>query len=281
MSVAVVYIARGKDAGMEAAIKFFTSYKMHNSGMNHSLYVVQKGWGDDYKIKALEKLCAEVSAKVVPLPDNGYDWGAYIRIAPTISEKYILFLNSHSEILTDNWLSIFYKHLNKEGIGAVGATGSWSTWSYSRPYWEPSFKSSIQFFIRLLFEIKKYLVNGRKYPCFPNPHLRSNAFMIENSIFQDYCKTKLIPLDKADSHLLESGFKSLSNYLKNKNLKILVCGKNSESYSTSSWPISNTFRSVNQENLIIADRQCRIYFNSSDFSKRVLSFKSWGDRKTK
>jgi UDP-glucose 4-epimerase len=61
--------------------------------------------------------------------DEGYDIGTYIAAAKAVSNRQLIFFNTFSEILADDWLSYFEKALNQPGIGVVGATGSWQALS--------------------------------------------------------------------------------------------------------------------------------------------------------
>jgi hypothetical protein len=61
------------------------------------------------------------------LPGKRQDIPAYFAAARAIDSEYVCFLNSHSEILCDDWLAKMYGHARREGVGVVGATGSWAS----------------------------------------------------------------------------------------------------------------------------------------------------------
>tara|TARA_R110002111_G_scaffold232292_1_gene293349 strand:+ start:19 stop:204 length:186 start_codon:yes stop_codon:yes gene_type:complete len=54
MSVAVAFLARGKDGGLPALQAFIESYKSHPSGYEHQLYILAKGWDGAARYEAMQ-----------------------------------------------------------------------------------------------------------------------------------------------------------------------------------------------------------------------------------
>jgi hypothetical protein len=115
------------------------------------------------------------------------------------------------------------------------------------------------------------------WPRFPNPHLRSNGFMIRRDnllqTFSEVAPTKLAALQ------FESGPLSLTNAVLASSRRVLLIGKNG-TYDIDQWPRSNIFRSGMQENLIISDNQTRDFDAESPLGKVAYSLMSWGPKHT-
>jgi hypothetical protein len=47
------------------------------------------------------------------LPDDGFDWAAYRRAAEHLPHEFACFLNTHSRIRADGWLSILRQTVAK------------------------------------------------------------------------------------------------------------------------------------------------------------------------
>ena len=115
------------------------------------------------------------------------------------------------------------------------------------------------------------------WPRFPNPHLRSNGFMIRRDdllqTFSEVAPTKLAALR------FESGPASLTNAMLASSRRALMIGKTG-AYDIDQWPGSNIFRSGEQENLIISDNQTRDFDAESALGKVAYSLMSWGPTQT-
>lgn len=275
MSLALIYIARGFDAGIDAARTFIEAYTRYDPGVAHQLYVATKGWESGSALAEVKKICEGVGAKLIAVPDDGFDWGAYIRLSKELQEDRVCFLNSHSAPLVPNWLFILNRGLDEDGVGAVGATASLSTWGFSKPYWRPSLKYTFQYPLRFAQELYRHWKYSKHYPPFPNPHLRTNAVLISRRLYCEFCSHVSVPADKSESHILESGRHGLSMFILSKHLEIRVCGANGDSYSVPDWVKSKTFRLGEQENLLVEDNQTRIYQLASPDMRLRLQFKSW------
>jgi hypothetical protein len=54
--IAVIYIARGGEDGLESARRFVSSYKARRAGRAHTLTVIPKGWRSDSELGRLASL---------------------------------------------------------------------------------------------------------------------------------------------------------------------------------------------------------------------------------
>ena len=114
-----------------------------------------------------------------------------------------------------------------------------------------------------------------RFPRFPNPHIRSNAFMMKRELLVsfnfDMDDTKLACIE------FESGPNSLSAKVQNRGLQAVVVGANGNMYSVEQWPLSDTFRLGDQSNVLIADNRVREFEAFDENEKNRLRVMSWGE----
>ena len=114
----------------------------------------------------------------------------------------------------------------------------------------------------------------RGFPRFPNPHIRSNGFMLERARIQSFSSPIL---EKLDACAFESGANSLTTRLRRKGLSAVIVGKNAVGYDVADWPQSATFRLGQQQNLLLHDNQTRAFVDMSDEERALHVRMSWGD----
>jgi hypothetical protein len=245
---AVVYLLRGADEQWaDSCTRFIRGYQQYSAGAEHRLYVVCKGFSSDGDLALARRALGEVSHREFQLADDGFDLGAYLAIAPWISESEVCFLNTHSEILGAGWLEKLMANLRLPGVGLVGATGSYESLSKLDPV----------------------------FPPFPNVHVRSNAFMITRDLLLKLAGHLTIA-EKLDAYLIESGPDSLTRSVQRNGLKTMVVGGNGRGYEPRWWPRSDTFRQGAQANLMVADNQTRAYADAMFEDKRKMVQHTWG-----
>lgn len=276
MTVAVVYVARGDRAGLLSIESFFDAYKNFPAGYPHRLVVIAKGWNNPSGLSRITDLAQSVGADLVKMPDDGFDWGAYMRIAGDLKEKFLCLLNTHSRPRVSGWLAFLRQHASQSDVGAVGATGSWSSMSGGWSQFERDAQSMIFYPIRLVRDLSRICRYRRSFPAFPNPHLRSNAFMVTRERFVSFAGGRSIPKSKQEAHILESGRNGLSAYLRSLGLRVLVVGADGIAYNPNEWIRSCTFRSPDQLNLLVSDNQTRNYQEAGFYLKRRLENAAWG-----
>ena len=211
--------------------------------------------------------------------DKGLDIDTYFFAAPKVTTEYVAFINNNSIILDKDWLLKLYNGFEYNNIGAVGCTASSQSlyntvYADQKWYWE--------------FD-KKFIVNFRKYKMFikaffywrffifkpfPNPHLRTNAFIMKREVFLKIKHNEITT--KFQAFKFESGKKSLTNQLFNMGLEILIVGKDGCYYKPADWENSNTFLQNNQTNLLVADKQTINYDNENEIERKKLTKLSWG-----
>jgi hypothetical protein len=241
--------------GLEPLERFASSYRAHPAGLEHRLVLVLKGVGDGPVATRCATLAAELDAQRLELPALGLDLDTYFAAAQRLSARALCFLNSSSEILSSGWLLALHDALARPGVGLVGATAS--------------FESALSAAPRPLRPLLR-----RRYPPFPNPHVRTNAFMLQREL--------MLALDwptaarKRRALELESGTRSVTRQVWAHGLEAVVAGRDG-SYPRERWRESRTFRSGSQENLLIADNRSRQYAEAPAGRRAQLERFAWGD----
>jgi hypothetical protein len=114
----------------------------------------------------------------------------------------------------------------------------------------------------------------RDFHPFPNPHIRTNGFMIERTTMLDLRfdgeRTKM------DSLRFESGKAGMTRQILGRGLEALIVGRDGRGYEPDEWYESRTFRSGEQENLLIGDNRTRQYADGDESFRAFLRQLAWG-----
>lgn len=207
---------------------------------------VLKGFGDLDADEYRRKISGWVpSASVLVLDDRGFDITAYRVAAGLAKTDFIVFLNSHAAIEADGWLEKLMKPLlENPAVGIVGATGNWEAIDDAVP--------------------------------FPNVHIRTNGFAIRRS---DFLSVRTGSLDsKFACQQFEAGCDGLTQQLLSRGLEPYVVDKNGKISGKDQWPHSLTFRSGDQELLLISDNRTRQYQHGSSRHRVKVARLSWGNQ---
>ncbi|MGB2953028.1 MAG: hypothetical protein WBB74_06520 [Gaiellaceae bacterium] len=230
--------------------RFVDSYRAHEAGIDHSLLVVFNGFSDERPpLETLEGLVFEPLHLTEPM----IDLAAYGTAAESVQATHLCFLNSYSELLADGWLEKLCRHLSTPGVGLVGATGSYER-SAARP-------------------LGRIVGRSRLVP-FPNPHIRTNAFMIPRELLLGLEWGEI--REKAAAWQFETGRQSMTRQVWRRGLEALVVARDGEAYPEERWYESRTFRSGDQENVLVADNRTREYAEADEATRRWLAELAWG-----
>lgn len=262
--------------GVEPLRSFLRSYHAHRAGIAHELIVVlggappagSDGSGRGDGALTREGFAAELAGtehRPIVLERPTLDLAAYGLAARELSHKRLCFLNSYSLILADDWLAILAQAHDDPGTGLVGATASWESqaqWVRGRARHWP-------------YQLARLRSARHDYPRFPNPHIRSTAFLIDRHIA--LALNLDAAADKHATYLLESGRRSITRQVLERALRAVVAGRDGRVYGVKDWAASCTYRSGEQTNLLVADRRTHDWQTASPRLRRRLSRDAWGE----
>ena len=279
MNICVVHLIREIN-GINPFKKFLNSYLKYKAGIDHNLLLVFKTNKKNPKIENYKNLVKGIQHQFLIIKDNNFDLGAYYLATLQTNYKYYCFLNSFSQIKTDEWLLKMYQYISKPNVGLVGSTGSFASIT---PRFKKDYLKYPNKFFKNLFNKKYFLVNitiiffpivRYFYNYFPNPHIRTNAFIVSREVFLKL-KIKRI-FFKFQAWYFESGRNNLTKIVEKMNLKVLVVDKNGNFFEKEKWFLSKTFRSYQQKNLMISDNQT-IKFELTSFENKLKDTENtWG-----
>ena len=268
--ICVVHLVRACN-GIEPLKRFLTSYKYYSAGLEHDLFFILKGFGENEILPDIEALLNQYEHQRINIPDEGYDICSYMAAAQLLENKFLCFFNSFSEILGDSWLEKIYRHVSTKECGMVSATGSWES-QYTN-----FLLITRRFLLRKSIDrIKAFKIKTHFLP-FPNPHLRTNGFCISRKLFLEVTHGYNFK-NKNDTILFESGIEGISRKIASRGLQLIVVGRDGRGFFPDEWSTSETFRQGEQENLLVADNQTRIYTDADNSERIILSRFAWGEK---
>ena len=242
--------------GVGVAERFLASYSEHPAGTAHRLVLVLAGPDEDRD--PWRRAFADMEHEEVSL-GLGMDLDHYREAADRVVAERYCFLNTVSVILADNWLTHLESALLRPEVGMVGATGSYESPNAVRP------------------GPLRRLRPGHE--AFPNPHLRTNAFALERELLLSLDWPR--GLSKLGAVALEGGTRSLTRQVRDRGLETLVVGRDGVGYPPERWMQSATFRSGEQENLLVADNRTRHFQDGGRVTRYGLSWLAWGPRRSR
>jgi hypothetical protein len=254
VEVCLVHLAwAGDDPSM--LTRFLDSYRQHPAGVAHRLVIAWNGYRDSAALGAVQRLAEGIQHDdfVVEVPK--LDLPVYRDVAEWATEAVICFVNSHSRLLAPGWLASMVRWLAEDDVGLVGATGSWES---------PLSGAALP--LRVL--------RAGRYPAFPNPHIRTNAFMLERERLRGLRWPEVTR--KSGAYELESGKHSITRQIHAQGLRTVVVGRDGRAYDPEQWPASQTFRVGDQDNLLVEDNRTRQYAEAQSRWRKKLSLLAWG-----
>lgn len=285
--ICVVHLVRAKN-GVDPFTQFLESYRQNPGGVDHDLLIVFKGFDPSDSRDDYFRLLRPYRFISFDVPDIGFDITPYFSVARKYKDeyRYFCFLNSFSVVQDHEWLGKLYHHISQDGVGMVGATGSWQGMGMTIP--GHNIASVVKTRIlssgsdRTIWENLGYVMRGigRRiifplyFPSFPNYHLRTNAFVVSGAILDDVRLPEI--RNKMDAYKFESGRNSLTRQILGMGKQVLVIGKDGNSYRMEDWDKSNTFWRSEQQNLLVADNQTRDYLNGNPERREFLEHMAWG-----
>jgi hypothetical protein len=233
--------------------RFLDSYERHEAGAPHRLLLVLKEFRRPTELETVRRRLAGVEHEELVMPERRLDIAAYARIAADFEAPWFYFLNSNSELLDDGWLGKPLAHLERPDVGLVSATASYEAAPASLP--------------------RRLLLRGSTAP-FPNPHVRTNAFLLERDLARtlDWGAAR----SKASAWAVENGPRSLTRQVLSRGLEPLVVGRDGVGYPRERWRDAGAFRSGSQANLLVADNRTRQFADAAPSERGMLARLAWG-----
>ena len=130
MKIGVLYNLVEKPSGLDMLPdnwsdilkRFKDSYCKYPAGVPHDLYICTSGSKMSDQSK---KIFKELNYRSLTYMGKGWDIGAYQHCAKALKEyDFVLFLNSQTFFVVDNWLSYFAQAYHSYGPGIYGASSS-------------------------------------------------------------------------------------------------------------------------------------------------------------
>jgi hypothetical protein len=264
----VIHLARGSN-GPAPLERFLESYRAHDAGAAHTLLVVFKGYADENALMRDEAHAHAFGAETLRLGrDDLFDIGAYRESARTVESRYVAFFNSFSEIVANEWLARLYCGIRRDGVGLVGATGTWESLA-SNAFQEMKERPLPGYAVGWLYK-------WRFSPHFPNPHIRTNGFIMQRDAFLALKAQET--RSKQLAYAFESGWSSMTRQIERQGLKALVAGRDGRYFDKIDWAKSGTYCADGQSNLIVQDNHTRKYDEGSAALRREFQCRAWGKR---
>jgi hypothetical protein len=263
----VMYLAY-EPYGIGYLKKFLKNYKKFNSGYEHELLICFKKFNNIKNIKKWSKIVPFKFTKFIDEEiENDFDIGSYFRVAKKFKNRRILFLNTHTIPLVNNWLYFFVENYEKNSV--IGATGSYA--SIPSIFFQFYFKQHTKF-----QQIKWGLKHMFKVKLFPNPHIRTTGFFMSAKDFLslDINKNKLIK--KIETNYFEGGRNGMSQQLISRGFKLLIINSDGKKFLIPDWPKSLTYCCKHQEKLIFGDNRTNEYADANKEIKNKLKKIVWG-----
>lgn len=294
--IGVVHLIRSKN-GIEPFERFLASYQRFPAGQSHDLILIFKGFTFRRGLAAYDRLLANIPHKRLYLADFGFDLRPYFKAVESFDYQYFCFFNSFSQILAPDWLAKLYRSASLEGVGIVGATGSYESFSensrkreqmlaeldwISRLRWRIGHALGAPTPQLVVLRLLAWMLRAvgiwdlrRHFPGFPNPHVRTNAFMASREVLR---RVRMWPmLFKLSAFLFESGHRSLTNQIMRLGFRPMIVAGSGRAYEIEQWHQPNIFRQGLQQDLLVADNQTEAYLSARQERRDELSRLAWGE----
>jgi hypothetical protein len=214
-----------------------------------------------------------LDADVVWTPDAVQDLAAYPLAAREAEEPFVCLMNSYARPLRPGWLATLAGAVEGRPLAAAAATGSWES-------------HGTQFSLRARLSqgsardrvggVADWLTFHRRFPPFPNPHLRTNGMLYPRELLLDVLRHP--PRTKDEAFALESGRAGLSRRIVSEGGELLVVTRDGRAHPPAQWPATRTFRSGELEGLLIADNRTEDWMRAGPTEREALSRRAWGQR---
>jgi hypothetical protein len=297
--LALVHLVR-KANGPEPFREFLESYRAVDSGAEHDLVLLLKGFASDREADEAAALAGGLDAHRLYVDDTGFDVGAYFTAADRLEHARVCFVNSFTTVRAPGWLATLETALRLPDAGIAGATGSWAShWSWLRynvglssPY-AGAFRdrrSAQAQALRITPDSRRVLTPlwarqligtiltmrffvGRFAP-FPAAHVRTNGFIVERELLRSLERSRI--RRKYDAFVVEGGHRSVTRQIEALGLRPLLAGADGRAYDVPEWAKSGVFWQRGQENILLEDNQTRSYRDADLDLRTFFATLAWG-----
>jgi hypothetical protein len=246
LKIGVAYLDRWGNPP-EFSARFLDGLLGMTPGANFDLVWQYKGYPDDQSNPALRAFQDRSQTPIheIRYGEDVFQFKMAFDLAARSDFDRLLFFISWSRILAPGWLRIYLDAFDRiANCGVVGATGSYETIDSSHP--------------------------------FPNVHVRTNAFMVERTVF---LRLEPGPMDTLFSgRFFEAGPASMTRQIQARGLSALVVDRHGRAFTQEGWAASRTFRSGQQEGLLVADNRTDDFATGSPERREMLARLAFGDR---
>lgn len=292
---AVVHLVR-EGNGFEPFAAFMASYERCHAGVEHELVLLFKGFGEPGESAPYLERAADCAPLKLDVSDAGPDLAAYVAAAGALDHQRLCFVNSFSEVLVPGWLGLLDEALSVGSTGAAGATGSWAShlsygllqlgWPgvYADAFggWRGARRASRELpgtsaqrgLAAWLLTLQSTALAAPAISLFPNPHLRTNAFLIGRETLRALRAGSLST--KAAAHRLESGRAGITAQLRALGRPAAVVDRHGVARGEADWAAGNVFWQGDQEDLLVSDNQTRLYAEATLRQRDALARVAWG-----
>jgi len=297
MRIAVCHLVRACN-GEDALRSFMDSYEAFPAGVEHDLVVIFKGFERPDELTAHRRRLAGHPFSEVHVPDDMQDIGAYAAAGQALDHEVVCFLNSFSTVQSPDWLAHLSGVLNQPGVELVGATGSWGSHrsyalhllGFETPYRDvlPGRVAERATFddmtagaprnrLRSLAKTATGLPGEiLGHAPFPNPHVRTNAFLLRRDAFLGIADH--VVRRKSAAYRFEAGTRGLTARTLGGGDGVRIVGAGGTAYAPCDWPDVDIYFQGNQGELLVADNLTRSYQAAAAPARRLLSSLAWGAR---
>ena len=256
---------------LDLAQRFAESYLRFPAGAVHELTLIVSGTPDQAQTTELVSLFGGAPVSVIHVQDVDFDIGKYRFALETTNFDLCCFLNSYSIIRAPGWLKNLSDCALDPGVGIVGATASYESLFSGAVAGMTARKPSLSMLRHGVPGAVKYWAY---FPAFPNPHIRTNAFMMRRDVYQRV-RWPRNP-SRLETFRFESGRQSLTRQVLKMGLAAVIVGRDGRRYDVSDWPSSGTFRQSEQDNLLFDDNHTIEYCTAAAERRRQLAAAAWG-----
>ena len=218
----VAHLVRRKN-GTAPFRDFLASYAKHPAGEVHDLLIVFKGFTNPHHLAPYETMLEGIAHRRVFLRDFGFDIGAYRKVAGAFPYTYFAFMNSYSRIMHAGWLESMRRHAARPGVGIVSATASYQSILSDLIEMRRALPRYGAWTLAARRHGRYFLSVKNRFPPYPNPHVRTNAFLIGRELFSALRDTTVVT--KWDAYRFESGINGMTRQIIGAGLLALIAGR--------------------------------------------------------